>query len=173
VYSVPYDNSAQITWSAVTDTTIAFGGTSGGHPNIGGGWAWSYASGELDYIVSSVDAAGTTTLTTVTGTNTASATGILLYPAGSGYPYAVAITADGLSLDADVLDLGTQGSTAGAVDAIVLANVIESTTFGSEWLKPAVHNQAVRFSPAQSTTNQDNAEAFGYVCFYPGSQWNV
>jgi hypothetical protein len=173
VYSVEYDQSAEITWSAVTDTTVAFvdGGT--GYASFGGGWAWSGNTGELDYVVSSASAAGTTTLTTVTGTNTSSTSGILLSPAGSGYPSNVRLNADGLTIDADNIDEGAQGVDTAVVQAINLANVIESTTREPLWLKARQHNQTTAFNIANSTNNQDNARAFAYLCFYPGSQWNA
>ncbi|MHA1949984.1 MAG: hypothetical protein ACW987_08935 [Candidatus Thorarchaeota archaeon] len=173
VYSVEYDQSAEITWSAVTDTTVAFAGTAGGWPGLGGGWAWSGDTGELDYVVSSADAAGTTTLTTVTGTNTASTSGILLQPAGSGISTNFNINADGLSINADSLDELIPGTNAGSIAGINMANVIESTTREPVWLKPADHNQTTAFNIANSTNNSDNARAFAYVCFYPSSVWNV
>lgn len=173
VYSVEYDQSAEIAWSGVTDTTITFGGTAGGWPNIGGGWAWSGDTGSLDYIVSSADAAGTTTLTTVTGTNTGSSSGILLLPAGSGISSNFNITADGLKIDADSLNELTPGTDAGSIAGINLANVIESTTREPQWLKPAVHNQTTAYNIANSSNNRDNARAFAYICFYTSSVWNV
>lgn len=173
VYSVEYDQSAEITWSAVTDTTIAFAGTAGGWPGLGGGYAWSGDTGELDYIVSSADAAGTTTLTTVTGTNTASTSGILLQPAGSGISSNFNLTADGLMIDADSLDELVPGTDAGAIAGINMANVIESTTREPLWLKSRSHNQTTAYNIANTTNNQDNARAFAYVCFYPSSVWNV
>jgi hypothetical protein len=175
VYSVEYDQSALLTWDSVTDTTIVLGagGTTTGFPNYGGGWAWSGNTGELDYVVSSADAAGSTTLTTVTGTNTGSTSGILLSPAGSGFPTNVRLNADGLTIDADNIDEGTQGADTAVVQAINLANVIESTTREPLWLKSRQHNQTTAFNIANSTNNADNARAFAYLCFYPGSQWNA
>jgi hypothetical protein len=170
VYSVEYDQSAEITWSAVTDTSIAFAGTAGGWVDFGGGWAWSGDTGELDYAVSSIDAAGTTTLTTVTGTNTASSSGILLQPAGDGQTLNIPLTASS-QINADVLDEPAAGTTIGTVGAINMANVIESTTREPVWLKARDHNQSEAFNIANSTNNSDNARAFAYLSFYPSSVW--
>ncbi len=163
VYALEYDTSARITWGTVTDTTIPFTCASGeGHPNIGGGWAWSYDTGELDYIVSSSTTTTTCTLVTVTGTDTSSDYGILLYPAGSGLSYVAELNADALTIDADQVDVGVAGTN--GITGIVLENRLESMTYGSEILDPVVHNQQKRYM-ASNTSYKDRAKAFAYVRF--------
>jgi hypothetical protein len=166
VYAVQYDDSARLTWSAVTDTTVAFADGGTGFADLGGGFAWSYLTGELDYIVSSAAAAGTTTATTVTGTDTTSATGIVLLP--TGYNIAIPTTIDGLQIDADFsvnsIDPVTPGTDVAALNGVILENRIESQTHGSEILDPVVHNQEKRYMRA-NTAQRDLAKAFAYVKF--------
>lgn len=163
VYALEYDQSARITWGTVTDTTIPFTcASTEGHANIGGGWAWSYDTGRLDYVVSSATSSTTCTLTTVTGTLTTSDYGILLYPAGSGLSYVAELTADALMIDADQVDVGVAGTN--GITGVVLENRIESMGYGSEILDPRIHNQKVRFMAA-NTAQRDKTRAFAYVRF--------
>lgn len=167
VYAVPYDDSGRITWGTVTDTSIPFTcANNAGFANLGGGWAWSYDTGRLDYVVSSAVASTTCTLTTVTGTNTASDYGILLQPAGSLASCVLELNADALSIDADQVDVGVAGTN--GLTAVIIANVLESRTHGVEILKASVHNQKVRTMNALST-GADKAIAYAYACFSPYS----
>jgi hypothetical protein len=165
VYGVPYDDSARLTWSNVDDVSVDFATGGTGFGDLGGGWAWSYLTGELDYIVSST--AGATELcVTVTGTDTTSATGIILLP--TGYNRAIDLTADGLTIDADFsvgsIDPQTPGTDAGALNGVILENRIESQTHGSEILDPVVHNQGRRYMRS-NTAQRDLAIAVAYVKF--------
>ena len=167
VYAVQYDDSARLTWSNVDDVSIDFATGGTGFGDLGGGWAWSYLTGSLDYLVSST--AGATELgVTVTGTDTNSLTGIILLPSQFGYSVVVPLTADGLSIDADFsensIDISIPGTDNGAVNGIILENRIESQTHGSEILDPVVHNQGVRYMNS-NTAQRDLAKAFAYVRF--------
>ena len=165
VYAVEYDNSAQITWTAHTDTGNTFTTTNGdGYDaaNIGAGWLWSYATGELDYVVSGSNTTTVNTQVLVTGTNTASATGIILYPATTGQSVVVRLNADALSINADSIDQVVSGTI--GIPGVILENRLESWTYGSEILDPVTHNQEVRF-PASLTTEKDLTKAFAYVRF--------
>ena len=184
VYSIEYDLAAPLTWGSVTDTTIPFTCTSTlGHQDFGGGWAWSYNTGELDFVVSSATATTTCTLTTVTGTSTSSTTGILIYPQGQYYvTLTTAATRIGSGVDIGVL--ATNG-----VGAVVMGNSIVSATYGEEKLIPANlagrnqigsydiqapgttpgnrMNQAVRYWRTQTTAGKtsDKAKAYAQVLF--------
>jgi hypothetical protein len=173
VYAVEYSQAAEQTAVSYADTLATFpdGVATTGHPGFGGGWLWSDL-GELDYVVSSALNAGNTEYTLVTGTNTASATAIIIYPSGSGITYPIELTADALDIDASQEDIGVAGTN--AVTGIVLENRIESKTHGSEILRPNapggignqpannIGNQGVRTRGAGST---DGARAFAYVRF--------
>lgn len=137
VYRIQYDDATRITWGTVTDTTIPFTcASSEGHPNIGGGWAWSYDTGKLDWIVSSATASTTCTLTTVTGTDTAEDYGILLYPQG---PYVVELNSTGRKIAAGEVDVGIAKTN--GFNGVILGNVMTSLTYGMEKILPA--NNAV------------------------------
>ena len=163
VYAVEYDQSARITWGTVTDTTIPFTCASGeGFDGIaGGGWAWSYDTGKLDYIVSSSTTTTTCTLTTVTGTTTTSDYGIILKPA-NGYASVIELTSDAMKIDADQVDVGVAGTN--GITGVVLENRLESLAYGSEILDCKVHNQQTRYMTA-NTSYKDKARAFAYVRF--------
>jgi len=171
IYAIPYDMSVPIVWSAVNDTDIQYVGITA---NFGGGWAFSTDTGELDYVVSSVEAAGTSTLTTLTGTNTTSATGVLLSQAGTGLAQKVALTADALGIAAGELDV--DGLTVGtdSISVVILENRLESYTYGSEILRPkqrqpgGVANQSVRVPLAKP----DLAKPFAYAKIV-GNVWNA
>jgi hypothetical protein len=163
VYAVEYDNSGQITWGTVTDTTIPFTCASGeGFQNLGAGWAWSYDTGELDYVVSSSTTTTTCTLVTVTGTDTSSGSGILLQPAGTGQTAILELNANALTIDADQVDVGSAGTN--GITAVILENRIESMTYGSEILDPVVHNQQKRYM-SSNTSYKDKAKIFAYARF--------
>ena len=163
VYAVEYDQSSPITWGTVTDTTIPFTCASGeGHANLGGGWAWNYDTGELDYVVSSATSTTTCTLTTVTGTKTTSDTGILIYPSCTGASYVVELNAAATKIAAGEADVGSAGTN--GITGIVLENRIESATYGSEILDPVTHNQKVRYMNT-NTSYKDKAKIFAYVRF--------
>ena len=166
VYAVEYSQLTEQTYVANVDTQIdiADGVATTGHPGFGGGWLWSDL-GELDYVVSSALNAGNTEYTVVTGNNTASATGIILYPAGSGLTYPIELTTDALNIAAGEADIGVAGTN--GVTGIVLENRLESKTYGSEILRPkqpisGLQNQSVRTRGSSST---DQARAFAYVRF--------
>jgi hypothetical protein len=173
VYALEYSQAAEQTAVSYADTLATFpdGVATTGHPGFGGGWLWSDL-GELDYVVSSALNAGNTEYTLVTGTNTSSATAIIIYPSGSGITYPIELTADALDIDASQEDIGVAGTN--AVTGIVLENRIESKTHGSEILRPAsgsgigqqprnnIGNQGVR---TRGTGSTDGARAFGYVRF--------
>jgi len=162
VYAVEYDQTA-ITWGTVTDTTVPFTCASGeGYDGIaGGGWVWSYNTGELDYVASSATASTTCTFTTVTGTDTASTTGIILKPA-NGYTCVIELTAGAQTIDAAQVDVGVAGTN--GISGVVLENRIESMTYGSEILDCKVHNQQKRYM-LTNTSYKDRAKAFAYVRF--------
>lgn len=162
VYAVEYDQTA-ITLGTVTDTTIPFTCASGeGFDGIaGGGWVWSYNTGELDYIVSSSTTTTTCTLTTVTGTDTASTTGIILKPA-NGYASVIELTSDALKIDAAQVDVGVAGTN--GITGVVLENRIESLNYGSEILDCKVQNQQPRYM-VSNAGEKDKARAFAYVRF--------
>jgi hypothetical protein len=174
IYAIEYDTSSTITWSSVTDTTIAFACTAGeGWASFGGGWAWSTDTGELDYVVSSAEAAGTTTLTTVTGTNTASAAGILIGQAGTGLTHPAALTADGLSINGAELDGDTLVAGTDSIGIRILENRVESVFNGSEILRPkktpgsgGLENQGVR---TLGSPNQTKIFAYAKIL---GNVWN-
>jgi hypothetical protein len=163
VYAVEYDQGTRITWGTVTNTTIPFtSADSEGHPNIGGGWAWSYDTGKLDYVVSSATSSTTCTLTTVAGTDTSSDFGIILYPAMTGMSYIVTLNSAATKIAAATVDLGTAGTN--GITSIILENRIESLAYGSEILDNRVHNQKVRYMAA-NTSFRDKAKIFAYVRF--------
>jgi hypothetical protein len=163
VYALEYDTSARITWGTVTDTTIPFTCTSGeGFANLGGGWAWSYDTGELDYVVSSAVNSTTCTLTTVTGTDTSSDYGVLLQPAGTGQTAILELDSGATKIDADQVDVGAAGTN--GITAVVLENRLESLAYGSEILDPVTHNQQKRYM-ASNTSYKDKAKAFAYARF--------
>ncbi len=163
VYALEYDNSARITWGTVTDTTIPWTCASGeGFANIGGGWAWSYNTGELDYFVSSSTTTTTCTAVTVTGTDTTSTTGILIQPGSTGQQVILELTSDALKIDADQVDVGVAGTN--GITGVILENRIESLAYGSEILDPRVHNQQKRYM-SSNTSYKDKAKIFAYVRF--------
>jgi hypothetical protein len=163
VLAVEYDQSARITWGTVTDTTIPFTcANAAGFADIGGGWAWSYDTGELDYIVSSATVTTTCTLTTVTGTLTTSDYGILIQPGSTGQQVILELNADALTIDADQVDVGVAGTN--GITGVILENRIESLSHGSEILDPVVHNQQKRYMTA-NTSYKDKARIFAYVRF--------
>jgi hypothetical protein len=187
VYRIEYDVSSPITWSAVTDTTIVFVTGGAGWVNFGGGWAWSYNTGKLDWVVSSATA-DPTTLTTVTGTDTTSTTGVLIYGQGKAV---VTLNSAATKIAAGSTNIGTAGTN--GFDAIVLANLIQSNTYGWEKLNPALNspantqgaydvqapsttptnrmNQAVRYMASQTTVGKtmDKAKAYADVWLGRGS----
>ncbi len=169
VYALEYSTAAeQAGGSTYADAlvTIADGPAATGHPGFGGGWLWSDI-GELDYVVSSSLTGGNTEYVTVTGTNTASGTSVILYPSGSGITYPIELTSDALFIAADEADIGVAGTN--AITGIVLENRLASKTHGNEILRPkktpgsgGVQNQDVRTRGAGST---DLTRAFAYVRF--------
>ena len=189
VFRIQYDDSALITWGTVTDTTIPFACTTAqGHTDFGGGWAWSYNTGKLDWVVSSNTSSTTCTLTTVTGTDTTSTSGILIYPQGK---YVVELNSTGTKIAKDI-DVATAKSN--GFNAVILGNQIVSTTYAVEKLIPAKNasvdgsynlvgvsaptpsnrmNQAVRYMISQTTDGKtrDKARAFADVCFGPASAY--
>lgn len=190
VYRIEYDVSSLISWSAVTDTTIVFitGGT--GWVNLGGGWAWSYNTGRLDWIVSSATA-DPTTLTTVTGTDTTSTSGILMQAQGRAI---VSLNAAATKIAAGNLAIGTAGTN--GFDCVVMGNVILSQTYAYEKLNPATNsdantqgtynisapsttptnrmNRAIRYMASQTTDGKtmDKAKAYADVWFGLGSAFS-
>ena len=174
IYAIPYDMSSPITWATPTATTIPFTCTSGeGAASFGGGWAYSTDTGELDYVVSSAVATTTCTLTTVTGTNTASTEGILLSQAGTGLAQVVALTADALSIEGGTIDIDTLTAGTDSISVVILENRLESYTYGSEILRPkqpisGLQNQSVRVPLAKP----DLAKPFAY-CKIVGNVWNA
>ena len=168
VYAVEYDQSARITWASSAATAMTFACTvSTGYVSLGGGWAWSYATGEMDYIVSSAEAASVTTLVVVTGTSTANATGILLQPAGGMQGIPIKLTAAATKIDADSLNIGVAGTD--ALVGIIISNHLTSATYGDETLDPVKHNQKIRYMGA---AGNDKARGWAYVSFFKGSVWN-
>jgi len=161
VYAIEYSQASPLT-SAALDTSITFTSAGAGFAGAGGGWFWSYDTGELDYVVSSAVGAGDTVLTTVTGTDTAGVLGILLQPAQCGQSLPLELTADALSIAANADDVGVAGTN--AVNGIILENRIESAIHGSEILDCVTMNQLVR-GMNTSTVNLDKAKAFAYVKF--------
>lgn len=176
IYAIEYDTGTSITWSSVTDTTVVFTCSNGvGAASFGGGWSYSTDTGELDYVVSSATAATDCTLTTVTGTNTASAAGILISQAGTGLSQVVPLTADSLGIaqvalgDIDGLTAGTD-----SLSLKILENRVESVFQGSEILRPkktagsgGIENQAVR-----TLGGKDNTKIFAYAKI-EGNVWNA
>jgi len=175
IYAIEYDTSSSITYTSVTDTTIVFTVTSGeGWASFGGGWSYATDTGEFDYVVSSAEAAGTNTLTTVTGTNTASAAGILIGQAGTGLAHPAALTADGLSIAGNELDGDTLTAGTDSVTLKILENRVESVFQGSEILRPkktpgsgGIENQSVRTLGAK-----DNTKIFAYALI-EGNVWGT
>jgi len=158
VYAVEYSQASPLT-SAAADTSITFASAGAGFPDAGGGWFWSYDTGELDYVVSSIVGAGDTVLTTVASTDTVGVLGILLQP--TVYPTWLELTADALSIAANADDIAATGR---GIQGIILENRIESATYGSEILDPVQHNQQVRWMNT-NTSHRDKAKAFAYVRF--------
>jgi len=180
VYRIEYDQSARITWGTVTDTTIPFTcASSEGHPNFGGGWAWSYDTGELDWVVSSETSSTTCTLTTVTGTDTDSDYGILIYPQGN---YVVTLTSAATKIDADLVDVGTAKTD--GFNGVIMGNLIHTQTHGWEKLIPANNaypeggytlpgaaassptnrmNQGIRYMAAQTSSGKDMDKGRAYA----------
>jgi hypothetical protein len=134
VYRIENSQTTPMTWGSANDTSIVGPASAAGRVNFGGGWAWSYNTGELDFIVSSATA-NPTTYTTVTGTGTTSTTGILINGQG---PCVVGLDSTGtkiLSNDPNVPVAGTNG-----FDAVVMGNIVMSQTYAQEELIPA-YNQ--------------------------------
>lgn len=186
VYSVEYDQTTLLTWASVGDTSIAWTCTNSvGWQDFGGGWAWSYNTGELDWIVSSSTSSTTCTAVTVTGTGTTSTTGMLILPFGQQY-VTLNSGATGIDLLVDIGALKTN-----AVGAMIMGNVITSNTYGVEKLIPANQaaanqigaysanyntpsttptnrmNQSVRYMSSQTSAGKtnDKARAFAEVLF--------
>ena len=159
VYAVEYSQATPLT-SAAADTSITFASAGAGFAAAGGGWFWSYDTGNLDYVVSSAVGGGNTVLTTVTGTDTAGVLGILLQ--NTLKPLVVELTADALTIAANADDVGVAGTN--GINCVVLENRIESATQGSEILDPVIHNQQVRWMNT-NTAYKDKAKAFAYVRF--------
>jgi len=174
IYAIQYDTDSPITWGTVTDTTIPYTCTSGvGVAGFGGGWAYSTDTGEFDYVVSSAVVTTTCTLTTVTGTNTASNTGVLISQAGTGLSQVVPLTADALRIEAGEIDI--DGLTAGtdSLALTILENRVESVFQGSEIMRPkktagsgGLENQAVR-----TLGTKDFTKIFAYAKI-EGNVWN-
>lgn len=163
VFGIEYDQGTRITYGTVTDTTIPFTCANGeGYASLGGGWAWSYDTGELDYCVSSAVSTTTCTLTTVTGTDTSSDYGILLQPAGSGLAVVIEFNAAATKIAAGEVDTGVAGTN--GITGIILENRINSMAYGSEILDPVIHNQLKRYMAA-NTSYRDKATASAYVRF--------
>lgn len=190
VYRIENDLSAPITWTNVTDTSIVFNAAGAGWPNMGGGWAWSYNTGRLDFVVSSATGGGpATTLTTVTGTDTTSTTGVLIQGQGK---QVITLDSTATKIAAGNTDIGTAGTN--GFDAIVMGSVIMSQTYAQEELIPAYNqypknggaydvvpttapaiqnrmNKAVRYQVTQTTDGKtmDKARAYTDVWFGRGS----
>jgi len=160
VFAIEYSQTAPLAIGAVGDTSIAFLSAGAGFANAGGGWFWSYNTGELDYVVSSSVGGGSTTLVTVTGTDTTSTSGILLQPAYQLIP--LELTADALNIAANADDVGVAGTN--AVNGVILENRIESALYGSEILDCRVHNQKKRYMNSNAA-QKDKTKAFAYVKF--------
>jgi len=161
VYAIEYNQASPLT-SAALDTSITFASAGAGFAGAGGGWFWSFDTGELDYVVSSAVGAGDTVLTTVTGTDTVGVLGILLQPSRAGQSLPIELTADALTIAANADDVGVAGTN--AINGIICETRIESAIHGSEILDPVVHNQLVR-GMNTGTVNLDKAKAFAYVQF--------
>ena len=174
VYAIEHSQAAPITWATSTDTTLTFAGTSGeGHANAGGGWAYSTDTGQFDYIISSTEAAGTNTLTILTGGDTTAAAGIIIQQGGTGADVVVALTADALSIAAGELDVDTLSAGTDAITMAILENRVESVFQGSEILRPkktpgsgGIEDKSVRSNGAP-----DRAKIFAYAVI-KGNVWN-
>ena len=190
VYRIEYDTDGTlITWSAVTTTSISFVTGGAGWVDFGGGWAWSYNTGRLDWVVSSATA-DPTALTTVTGTDTTSTTGVLLKAQGRAI---VTLNAAATKINAALLNVGTAGTN--GFNAIVLGNVMLSQTYAYEKINPAnvqipqgswdlvgqsaptitnLMNKAVRYMASQTTDGKtmDKARAYADVWFGTGSAFS-
>ena len=188
VYRIENDQTSPMTWGSVGDTSIVGPASAAGKVNFGGGWAWSYNTGKLDFIVSSATA-NPTTYTTVTGTDTASTTGILINGQG---PCVVGLDSTATKIkanDPNVPAAGTNG-----FDAIVMGNIVMSQTYAQEELIPAWNqypkdggaydivpttapaiqnrmNRAVRYMSSQTTDGKtmDKARIYSDVWFGRGS----
>ena len=175
IYAIEYNTDSPITWGTVTDTTIPFACTSGDGPaSFGGGWAYSTDTGEFDYVVSSAVVTTTATLTTVTGTNTTSATGVLINQAGTGLVQVVALTADALQIEAGTVDVDALTAGTDSLSLMILENRVESVYQGSEILRPkktpgsgGIENQAVR-----TLGGKDLTKIFAYARIV-GNVWNT
>ena len=171
IYALEYDSANTLSWSAVTDTTVDFV-DSGTTNNFGGGWAWSTDTGAFDYVVSSNTAVGTTTLTTVTGTDTASAAGILIVQAGTGLAQSVALTTDALYISGDDQDRDALTPGTNSISIVVLENRVESLTHGSEILRPKQpQNPGGLENQGKRDLTNDKAKVFAYARIV-GSVWN-
>jgi hypothetical protein len=159
VYGVDYDQTGTIAYSANVDTQIDFVTGAGGYDaTVAGYWLWAQDTGELNWVVATVENAGSAEFELVAGNDTTSATGILLLPSQNGSTCAVPINSDGLSIDGNVLNLPVAATN--AINGVVLENRLESATYGSEILNPVVHNNQVR-NPA----SRDLTKAVAYVNF--------
>lgn len=164
VYALEYDQASPITYAANVDTQIDVpdGVAATGRPGFGGGWLWSLNTGALDYIVSSVLNGGNTEATVVTGNNTASTSGIYLYPASGGQSVVIELDSGATKIAAGGADVGVAGTN--GIAGVIMENRLESLTYGSEILDCAVHNRQARFMTANASF-RDKAKAFGYVRF--------
>jgi hypothetical protein len=158
VYAIEYSQASPLT-SAATDTTITYASAGAGFPDAGGGWFWSYDTGELDYVLSAAVGAGDTVLTTLTGTDTVGVLGINLLPVNlSQY---IELTADALDIAANADDVAATGR---GVLGVILENRLESATQGSEILDVLEHNQQIRWMNTNAAY-KDKTKAFAYVRF--------
>ena len=190
VYRIQYDDTSLLTWDTVTDTTMIFASACAGLANAGGSFAYSYNTGRLDYVVSSAVGGGNTTLTTVTGTDTTSTSGLMVFAQGRNV---VTLTSGGTKIDGGIDDVGV--ALTDGFNANVLANVVVSNTYAIEELLPANNqyvegeynipgatapsitnrmNQAIRYMTAQTTAGKvlDKAKVFADVHFGPGNIWS-
>lgn len=159
-----------ITYGTVTDTTIPFTDSGSGLPSFGTGWMWSYGTGKLDWVVSSAHATATT-MTTVTGTDTTSDYGVIIYPAPQDG--IIGFETNGLYINGDVLARGTEGSSGHEVHNLM--NWIHTSTYGWEMLVPAVMNQKTRYMAIETASGKtrDKGRVYSDLCFFVGSTWNV
>ena len=131
VYRTENMQTTPMTWGSAGDTSIVGPASSAGRVNFGGGWAWSYNTGELDFIVSSATA-NPTTYTTVTGTSTSSTTGILIPGPGK---QVITLNAGATGIASNLPDVGTAGTN--GFDCINMGNIVMSQTYAQEELLPA------------------------------------
>ena len=191
VYRVENMQTTPMTWGTMNDAYITGPTSSAGRVDFGGGWAWSYNTGELDFIVSSATA-NPTVYTTVTGTSTASTTGILI--AGQGRRV-ITLNAAATGIASNLPDVGTAGTN--GFNCIVMGNLVSSQTYGWEELIPAWNqypkdggwydvngataptiknrmNQQIRYMSSQTTAGKtmDKAKVYSDLWFGTGSAFS-